>query len=131
MGMKVDCSRWPLVVYTYDGPFASQDEIDACLKAQEAVLQRGAKFAVVVNMQGEAPPADQRALQARWEKHNHELLKQRVVGVGFAAPSLLMRGAITAMSWIHPWPHPCEVFASYREAEAYARGKLAEASLSI
>ncbi len=129
MGMTIDTSDWPLVRYVYDGPLAPR-EIEEYMRAQRALIERRESFATVVDLsQGRVPPASQRAAQAKFEKENHDAIARYCVGAGFCVPSSLMRGALTAISWIHKWPHPYKYCATLAEAEAYARARLRASGL--
>jgi hypothetical protein len=65
-------------------------------------------------------PASQRKLTADWMKHTFSLGKVASVGAAHVTPSAILRGIITAVSWVQPPPNPSVCVASVEEA--YERG---------
>jgi hypothetical protein len=58
---------------------------------------------------------------------NRVLLARHIVAWGFVA-SGIMRGALTALSWIRAFPVPMSVFSTRRECEAWIDEQLAAAT---
>jgi len=130
MGMLVDMSAWPVVYYVYDGPLSAA-ELKAYLAKQEQLIGRNKKYVVVADFSsGEVPPPAQRAAQADFDKRHADVTAKLCLGVAFVVPGALMRGAITAYTWIVGSVYPMKICATRAEAQAYVNEKLSAAGLS-
>lgn len=119
MSITRDWSRWPVVIYTFkEGPLTSAD-ISAYLDTMNGNVERG-RHVVIVDVVEGAPPAVLRAAIADWEKAHMAVLKETVLGVAFVLRNGLARGAMTAISWLRPWPYPYTYCRSLDEALATA-----------
>lgn len=124
----VDRSRAPLYVVTYP---KERTELDL-LKAHEAIAAvyqggQGPLAWIVDATQVSGGTPKERSIVAAHEKRVADLAQRRCVGLGIVIPNALARGLYTAIRWIAPARYPCELFASYDEAERWVRQRLSEA----
>jgi hypothetical protein len=121
MAMRIDQSGFPLVTYVYDGPLTPA-ELEAYFAEQQALVDRGKRYAVVCDMsEGAVPPPAQRAAQAQWEKANYGALQAICLGVAFVVPNPLIRGAVTAFSWLRSSPYEHKFCSTMAEAMSVAK----------
>jgi hypothetical protein len=57
-------------------------------------------------------------------KENDDALRRWCRGAAFVTTSKLVRGAIIAIGWLQPFPHPVEYFDTVSEARAWAAEQL-------
>jgi len=125
MAMRIDRSGFPLIHYVYDGPLTPA-ELATYFAEQQALIEEGKRYAVVCDMsRGAVPPPAQRAAQAQWEKEHSGALQALCLGVVFVVPNPLIRGAVTAFSWMRSSPYEYKFCSTRAEAEGVAKGWLA------
>jgi hypothetical protein len=71
-----------------------------------------------------ASDSRRRQASARFIREHKDALRMHVVAWGFVANGV-MRGALTAISWLHAFPVPMNVFATRRECEVWLEAQLA------
>jgi hypothetical protein len=128
--IRVDDSRFPLVVATYDGA-VTDAEFDEYLKEiTEKTFARPTRSVVIVDATRAVRPNPlQRKRQAEWLKTQEAALKKTNLGTAFVISNALIRGGLTAIFWIAPMPTPTTVVATYAQAEEWAFARLREAGI--
>ncbi len=121
---NVDKTRWPLLVIKYHGD-ATDAEYAAMLVERTTLLRRREKYAVLLDAStcGDMP-ASQRKLEADWSRENHDQLAQFLIGIVFVFKSPLLRAALTAIFWLHPFSWPYVILPTLQEADAWASERL-------
>ncbi len=118
--LELNMSRWPVVEIT--NPMSFTDEEWTALMSQvEQVVQRDVPFAMINDVrQGPPPSAKQRKAIANLYREHVELVKRNWMGTAVITSSSLVKGAITALNWLMPPPHPVKVHSNYEDGERWA-----------
>jgi len=125
-----DDSRWPVLRLRLPGTLSSQGH-EACLAAFSAHLQRGEKFALIVDLiRVGLVPLDQRWRQVEWFSEHELALRQQLLGTAIVVTSPVVRLSISAMLYFKPLPIPTVTFASLEPAEAWAAERIRDAGLA-
>lgn len=113
-------SRWPIIEIT--NPSTTTDsEWNELIAQITRVIQRDQPFAMINDVRvGPPPPAKQRKAIAAMYQENLALVKKNWRGTAIITSSSLIKGAITAMNWLMPSPHPVKVCSNYQEGETWA-----------
>lgn len=102
---------------------ATAAHMDSCAAA-------GRRVVTIVDLsEAERAPAIQRKMQSDWIAEHAALLARVSLGTAFVVPSALIRGALTAIFWVHPPPHPHTVLGAFDEALDWALARLDEAGI--
>ncbi len=128
---RIDLSRHPLVIVTFDG-LATDREFEEYLSAMtRQILDRNELSVTILDASrsGRAP-ATQRKKQAEWLQQHQARLRQYSLGTAFVITSPLVRGVLTAILWMQSLPTPHTVVGTFAEAERWALERLAAAGLS-
>jgi hypothetical protein len=89
-------------------------------------LRRDEPYAALFDLSDAGiPTAKQRQMLAAHMRRNSELIQRWVRGLAVIAPSPLVRGVATAIFWLEPPRVAHDVFSTTREAEAWARARVA------
>ena len=108
--VEIDSSQFPLVVTTMRDRTSDADIADM-LATYDGLLQRREPY-VGLLLFGEItrpPGPSQRAAIADWSRARNDLLVQYSLGYAIVVSNMLVRGALTALWWLHKPPSP-EVF---------------------
>lgn len=73
---------------------------------------------------GHPPSAQQRRSIATMYREHLQLVEKNWRGTAIIASSSLMMGALTALNWLMPPPHPVEVYAHYGDGQLWAFQRL-------
>ena len=133
MGISIEESRRPLIAMRFDGEM-SDALVQAHVEAVRGVLDRGERFALIRDPSRVSgpPSALQRRIMAQHFREDRLRLARLWVGAAFLIPSSsLVRGALTAILWIQPLPHPHTVVSNFESAEAWCRARLEDAGLTV
>lgn len=84
---------------------------------------------VIDTTDSEPGGAESRRVQADWQKAFAAELKATTLLAVFVAPSRLVRGGLTALSWMNAFPFPISTVATVEEALDVADAELAKAGL--
>jgi hypothetical protein len=100
-------------------------EFRAYLRGNEGLLARRERYALVVDASRAATiDSAQRKLQAEWMLQHDRELRTFCVGIAFVITNPLVRGALTAISWLSPMPMPTTVTERREPAVAWCRARL-------
>jgi hypothetical protein len=120
--LRVETTDWPIILMDC-GTFRDKEEdLRAALACIEEVMRECArlreKCVQVTDLSSvqSMPSATQRKLAGDWVKSTLELQKAVSLGGSNVAPSSIVRGIVTAISWIQKPPTPVKYFATRREA---------------
>ncbi|MET0386186.1 MAG: hypothetical protein ABW321_09530 [Polyangiales bacterium] len=124
MNIVVDTRHWPLVYIAYPRAFSDADW-DELLVQAGGLLDRKQSFAWINDARTPyIPNARQRTALANHQKARADDYRRWARGAAVVSQSAVVRGVITAMSWVFPTPFPHETFASLAEAERWIRRQL-------
>ena len=70
------------------------------------------------------PSAALRRRQADWQRAHDDALRRYCRGAAFVTTSALVKGAVIAIGWLQPWPHPVNYFTTISEAREWAMEEL-------
>ncbi len=95
------------------------------LREYDALLARRERYAVVVDASRSGViDSAQRKLQAEWMQQHDRELRLFCAGVAFVITNPLVRGALTAITWLSPLPMPSTVVDRRDAALAWCRERL-------
>ena len=98
-------------------------------KLYRVPIDGGEPIALVFDTAGGKPlSARQRKMWTDWLAEHDALLRRRLAGVGIVVTSALMRGVFTGVFWVWQPPIPYMFTGTVREADAWARERLAGAA---
>ncbi len=136
--IRTDLSRWPLVLVTFPDAQASDDDVRQFIDDQRAMLHRKQLHGVVTDARhARVISPHQRRMMADWLTEAERLNRQYTVAMAVVSDSALVRGAMTAVTWMKEPPVPMKPFATLREGSEYVlealrrRGVAADASLAL
>jgi|SRR5688572_7277251 len=118
--LDLNLTRWPVIEVT--NPPAFTDEEWTHLLAQIVdVIRRDRPFSMINDVRvGPPPSAQQRKAISQLYQENMALVKKNWRGTALITSSALVQGAITALNWLMPPPHPVKVCSNYAEGEKWA-----------
>jgi hypothetical protein len=96
--------------------------------AIEALKQKPLNYRVVVLTDMEQmthSEARRRQAAAQFIKDNKDVFRQHIIAWGFVSTKGVIRGALTAISWLRAFPVPMNVFTTRRECHAWLDERLA------
>jgi hypothetical protein len=124
--LKVELGSWPLLLTVVSGKVSDAD-VEALKRSNEEALARGGRWISLVDITAltEVPTAVQRRTYAAWRKAHFEALRRHVVAVAFVVGDRpILRGGLTALSWLAQHPSPEAYFATREEALAWLHARL-------
>jgi hypothetical protein len=127
--MRVDTSRFPLVLATMDGK-QTRDDLDFYLSELEALNQRGETFALVTHIVDYAAEFSHAKRFGEWSKANEETTAKLCVGASAVIPSDLIRLMFSAFYLVAQVRFPFIVSKTLDEAERWAIERLREHGLT-
>jgi len=118
--LELNMTRWPVIEVTNPIAFTEDEWMD--LLAQIAdVVKRDQPFAMINDVRvGPPPSAQQRKAITKLYRLHMDLVKRNWRGTALVTSSALVHGAVTALNWLMPPPHPVKVCSSYAEGENWA-----------
>ncbi|MBL8741494.1 MAG: hypothetical protein JNK04_10385 [Myxococcales bacterium] len=128
----VDESCFPLVFLTFP-PQVDAEMVTKFCARYDRMLDRGRPFANVtdVTLVTERPAATIRKQLAEWSRSNDARMVKLSRGDARVVRSSLIRGAMTAVGWLHKPKTPEEWFSSKEDAIAWAIKQLDDARVPI
>jgi hypothetical protein len=83
-------------------------------------LPNGHRVVVLTDMeQMTHSEARRRQRSAQFIKEHKEVFREHIIAWGFVSTKGVIRGALTAISWLRAFPVPMNVFTTRRECEAW------------
>ncbi len=131
-GFEIDESAFPLVfINVSEGAEVAQ--LEEFFAAYERMLARNQPFANVTDVSRvrARPNALVRQRLAEWTRSIEPRVVRLSKGDARVVDNALIRGAMTAISWLHQHPVKQEWFSNREEATAWAIQRLEEAGVSI
>jgi hypothetical protein len=135
--MRIETTEWPIVVMDC-GAFRDTDaDLQAALDCLQQIMRECArtreKCVQITDLSGvhRMPTAIQRKIAGDWVKSTVELQKATSLGGANVTPSSIMRGIVTAISWIQKPPTPVKYFATRGEATLQALKWLEEGNVLL
>jgi hypothetical protein len=122
--IRVVTDAWPLVVHVSEGT-PSDAEIDAYIHEATEVLRRGVPHVAVMDASALAVATPYaRARKKAWLAENGELLRASCRATALVLTSPLARFAAATVMLVRPFPTPYRIFATRKDAEAWALAQL-------
>lgn len=120
-GIELNTSRHPLVVLRAGSAYA-QPEWDRMVLGMVELIRQG-PFGLITDARGGQMPnaVQRRSIVKVYEDYDRETRSHFLVAA-LVGESTLVRGVVTALTWVRPPPHPVKVFASLAEAEPWVLG---------
>jgi hypothetical protein len=125
-GIRIDTTEWPIIMMDC-GTFRDADaDLQAALDCVEQVMRECTKTrekcVQVTDLSAvqRIPTAVQRKIAGDWVKATVELQKATSLGGANVTPSSIIRGIVTAISWLQRPPTPLKYFATRAEATLQA-----------
>jgi hypothetical protein len=114
----------PLFYIAYPAPFTDED-FKPLLDRVDALLDRGTPFAWINDGRTPyLPNAVQRDLVARHQKQRADDYRRLVPGVAMVLTNPAVRGVMTAIAWLNPFPFPVKTFETLDDSETFLRNAL-------
>jgi hypothetical protein len=121
----------PLIVMTVHDNL-SIDDINGLFASWQEILARKQRFAAIADVRAAhgMPSAKERAHIADWTKRIEPMSIQYSLGTANVVSSSLVRGAMTAIDWLHKPKVPQMHFSNMVEACAWCIDRLREGGLT-
>jgi hypothetical protein len=117
-GYTIDESAFPLVVSTFRGP-ATMERAKAYFARLDVWCRDGRRFATILDVSGGGVPTPaHRKLIVDSLAPRRAILAKQCLGLAVVITNPLIRGATTAVLWMHPPVHPVTIVATLAEARA-------------
>lgn len=117
----VNSDAWPVNIITVDtgGEPIDRAGAEALCNVLESFPARRAPFANIIDLSrcGSAMSTERRLVAERFNAHE-AAYRAHLVAVAVIVPSKLLRGALTAIGWVHRYPAPIEFVDSVETAAA-------------
>lgn len=121
MPLNVSTTEWPIVHYTIEGTIDDEAEIQAYIADISDLVARRQPYCSIIDLRrASVPSAALRRRQADWQRAHDDALRRYCRGAAFVTTSSLVKGAIIAIGWLQPWPHPVNYFTTVSEARDWA-----------
>jgi len=132
VGYRMDLETWPLIVVTL-GSALEDDENTRMFADWGAVLARREKFVAITDARAvrAVGSAKQRKQTADWMKSIDDQVKRYSLGHATIISNALVRGALTALSWLHKGAAPELHAANMLDACDWCFEKLRAGGLEI
>jgi hypothetical protein len=116
----------PLLVTTVSGTLVDAD-IDTLRSSNEQALRNGGRLISLVDVSqiASVPTPLQRRTYAAWRRDHYDELKRHIVAVAFVVGDRpILRGGLTALSWLARHPSPEAYFAERADALQWLHERL-------
>jgi hypothetical protein len=123
----IDTSRPEKWICVLPSRLTLEEFVEEFGEAMESLrrLPPGRRLVVLTDLaQLAASDSRRRQRAAQFIRENKAVLRRHVVAWGFVAAGV-MRGALTAIGWLHAFPVPMSVFATREECERWLEARLA------
>jgi hypothetical protein len=129
--LQLDESGFPLIVATFRG-HVTPDVLAAYFAKVDAWCSNRRRYAAVLDIScTDVPSAAERKRVAEGMAARDAGISRFCAGTAIVLTSALLRGAVTAVLWMHPMKHPHALVATRQEGKALCVEWLAEAQVSI
>lgn len=129
--LKVDESRFPLVVFTLTGPM-DDAEFERFLARVSEHLERRTPLAYAFQFaHSQRVPKGRVARHAEFMKHHNAAFAANCLGIGLVFGSPVFRFAMSTLLLIQPLPMPYEVCSAMSQAVVFAERRLSQAGVSF
>jgi hypothetical protein len=119
-----DAQKSPLLVCRFPSEWTDQEFENGMVELLD-ILAKAERVGLVSDTTGSGKPtAKQRRFTADSIARNEELFRTRVAGWAVVVDSPVVRGIVTAITWIHSPPFPLIMLPTVREAEEWVRTQL-------
>ena len=128
---RLFAAEWPLVLVEWPAEVDVQDVRDHFEEMALLLDARRGKLAIIVD--GTEARVVQSTLRARAAEGISAIAARaasRIIGVAYVAPSIVIRGAVTAIHWIARPPFPSTTVATRREALEWAHARIRASGLA-
>ena len=128
----VDDSHFPLVI-TDLPEHPTADDFTSLLARHADILARQERYVTITDLSRirAVPGADQRRVIAEWNRTHDEAMRRYNIGSALVVRSKLVRGALTALSWLSPNPTPWVNVATRAEALQWSITMLQRNGLTV
>jgi hypothetical protein len=131
-GIDVDDSMWPLVVIGFRGELVDEDW-RRMFAHYDKLYERREKFHVVNDGMSvkSVMSASQRKLIADAAKAHTEMSRRWCLGGATVVPNAIMRGVVTAITWVAPPAYKLTLHATLPEAVDEALRTLSDREIAV
>ena len=130
--IRTDLSRWPLALVTFPDAQVSDEDIRLFVEEQRAMLMRKELHGVVTDARhARVIGPHQRRVLADWLTEAEPLNRRYTVALAVISDNALVRGAMTAVTWMKEPPVPMKPFATLREGSQYVLESLRRRGASV
>jgi hypothetical protein len=125
-----DHRLWPIVKVEFIQQTVIEDVV-AFFAGLDGLLERHRRFGLIIDVRDSTPPdGPVRKFLSDRIRERVRTLKPLMV-MALVVRNALQRGAITAINWLVPPPHPQKVFTDIEAAEAWCRAELGLSEASV
>ncbi len=125
----IDDSQWPLVLITWPEHPVTDEDVDVFVAERRKQVPRGKHVTLHLTEGGSGLRSRQRRRMAEYLREDAELVRGRLLASALVARNPVIRGMITALSWLTSPPFTQRVFADRASAEAWLSEVLVEAGV--
>jgi hypothetical protein len=130
--LQFETRYFPFIVVTvYEG--WNTPDVVFMLKQYEVLFQRNLRYALIVDTTrtSTSPNPMQRKLVTDWDVQNTANTERCNVGTAIVFSSALIRGTLTAMSWLVQRKVPIAYVATIQEASVWSQQRLKDAGVAL
>ncbi len=124
-----DATQFPVVVVTFTGVAATDDNFEAYLNQLHDAYERETPFAYLFDA-GEAvlPGLKYQRMQAQWLKDHRKLMQSYCRGTAYHIPNPIIRTALKGIFAFQQQPVPYKIAGSFEEALQWCKNQAEEVS---
>jgi hypothetical protein len=128
--IAMDCSQWPFVFSSFDGPLAVPD-LESYIQRFSALWNRKQNYVSILYIR--AYSRDQQVIQrlVRWMKESEDLSRQYCMGTALLSTSGAFRFLLSSIFLLKKMPVPYQVCGSFAEAVAFGRSNANKRGLTL
>jgi hypothetical protein len=125
-----DDTCWPLVTVHFPATASSDEDIEAHIADQRALLEKRRRFVQIIDA-SQAPviSARQRKRFSDWIKESEAMSRRYCLGLSTVVPNPIVRGAMQAVLWLVTPPMPVKMFGTLEECAEQCLLWLADANV--
>ena len=120
MPIRTERNAWPLLIVRWPEGDVLDADLDQYQRESEADLYRGEIHCIMHDSRNALglSAAQRKSIASHLEEHQ-DAITRWTAAVAIVTPSALIRGMITAVSWLTGTPCPQKTFATEQEAHAW------------